>query len=92
MKLTGLLTLEQQLLLKIVIRLAKIEKKLDAQGTQIAEVKKQVADAAQYAQTRLYENCIGIQQIYAGFDVAVGRCRLGFAKSLAGYDPLKQVP
>jgi Collagen triple helix repeat (20 copies) len=88
-KLTGLLTLEQQLLLKIVIRLAKIEKKLDAQNTSIAGIKKQVDAAAQYAQTRLYENCIGIQSIYA-FDARIARCRLGFHSALPGYDPLKK--
>jgi hypothetical protein len=87
-KLTGLLTLETQLLLKIVIRLSKIEKKLDAHGTHIAEVKKQVADAAKYAQTRLYENCISIQQISFGNDFVIGRCRLGFHSGLPGYDPL----
>jgi Collagen triple helix repeat (20 copies) len=92
MKLTGLLTLEQQLLLKIVIRLGKIDKKLDAQGTQIADVKKQVADAAQYALTRLYHNCIGIEaaSVYVDLATAVIRCRLGFYSGATGYDPLKK--
>jgi hypothetical protein len=89
-KLTLLLTLEQQLLLKTVIRLSKIEKKLDAQGIQIADVKKQVADAANYAQTRLYDNCISIQQINFGNEFVIGRCRLGFHSGLPGYDPLKK--
>ncbi len=82
MKLTGLLTVEQQLLLKIVIRLGKIEKKLDAQNTSIAAIKKQVDAAAQYAQTRLYENCLGIQSIYA-FDARIVRCRNGNCASAA---------
>ena len=92
-KLTGLLTLEQQLLLKIVIRLNKVDKKLDAQGTQIADVKKQLADAANYAQTRLYNNCIGIEQaqnVYVDAPTAVIRCRLGFYSGATGYDPLKK--
>jgi Collagen triple helix repeat (20 copies) len=88
-KLIGLLTLEQQLLLKIVIRLGRIEKKLDTQNSSIAGVKKQVDAAAKYAQTRLYENCIGIQSIYA-FDARISRCRLGFHSALPGYDPLQK--
>ena len=63
-KLEGLLTLEQTLLIKALSRLAKLEKKLDAQTAQLSAMEKKADAAAKYAHTRLYTNCIGIQQTY----------------------------
>ena len=63
-KLEGLLTLEQTLLIKALSRLAKLEKKLDAQTAQLSAMEKKADAAAKYAHTRLYANCIGIQQTY----------------------------
>lgn len=91
--LSGLLTMEQQLLLKIVVRLAKIQKKLDAHDSRLTEVLKEIDTAASYAQTRLYENCIGIQQVYlqtGPTGTVIFRCRLGFYKGLPDYDPLRK--
>ena len=90
-KLEGLLTLEQTLLVKTLTRLAKLEKKLDAQAAHLSAMEKKADAAAKYAHTRLYTNCIGIQQTYiqAGPDVAIIRCRLGFYGSLPGFDPDK---
>jgi hypothetical protein len=90
-KLEGLLTLEQTLLIKTLSRLAKLEKKLDAQTTQLAAMEKKADAAAKYAHMRLYANCIGIQATYANEGPATGiaRCGLGFYGSLAGYDPDK---
>jgi hypothetical protein len=88
--LAGLLTLEQQLLLKIVIRLGRIENKLDAQDSRLAGVKKQVEVASAYSHQRLYENCLGIQTIASNPDAATFRCRLAFLKPLSGYDPNKK--
>ena len=84
--LSGLLTLEQKLLLKITIKLGKIDKKLDS-------LVKKVDAAAKYAQTRLYQNCIGIEQaqnVYVDAPTAIIRCRLGFYSGVTGYDPLKK--
>ena len=90
-KLEGLLTLEQTLLIKALSRLAKLEKKLDAQAVQLAAMEKKADAAAKYAHTRLYANCIGIQQTYiqGGPDLGIIRCRLGFYGSLPGFDPDK---
>ena len=90
-KLEGLLTLEQNLLIKTLTRLAKIEKKLDAQTTRLAAIEKKADAAAKYAHTRLYANCIGIQATYAqeGPITGIARCGLGFYSSLSGYDPDK---
>ena len=90
-KLEGLLTLEQNLLIKAISRLAKIEKKLDAQTARLAAIEKKADAAAKYAHTRLYANCIGIQATYANEGPATGiaRCGLGFYSSLSGYDPDK---
>ena len=79
-KLEGLLTLEQTLLIKALSRLAKLEKKLDAQTAQLSAMEKKADAAAKYAHTRLYTNCIGIQQTYVqrGPDLGIVRCRLGF--------------
>jgi hypothetical protein len=90
-KLEGLLTLEQNLLIKTLARLAKIEKKLDAQAAHLSAMEKKADAAAKYARSRLYANCIGIQQTYvgAGPDVGLARCGLAFYNPLAGYDPDK---
>ena len=90
-KLEGLLTLEQTLLIKALSRLAKLEKKLDAQTTHLAAMEKKADAAAKYAHARLYANCIGIQATYANEGPATGiaRCGLGFYGSLSGYDPDK---
>ena len=90
-KLEGLLTLEQTLLIKTLSRLAKLEKKLDAQTAQLSAMEKKADAAAKYAKTRLYANCIGIQQTYVkkGLAIGIARCGLGFYSSLSGYDPDK---
>jgi len=90
-KLEGLLTLEQKLLIKTLSRLVKIEKKLDAQAAHLSAIEKKADAAAKYAHTRLYTNCIGIQQAYVGSgpDIGIARCGLGFYSSLSGYDPDK---
>ena len=90
-KLEGLLTLEQTLLIKALSRLAKLEKKLDAQTAQLSAMEKKADAAAKYAKTRLYANCIGIQQTYVqkGPDIGLARCGLGFYLPLSGYDPDK---
>ena len=90
-KLEGLLTIEQTLLIKTLARLAKLEKKLDAQSAHLSAMEKKADAAAKYAHSRLYANCIGIQQTYANEGPATGiaRCGLGFYSSLSGYDPDK---
>jgi predicted PhzF superfamily epimerase YddE/YHI9 len=90
-KLEGLLTLEQTLLIKTLTRLATLEKKLDAQGAHLSAMEKKADAAAKYAHSRLYANCIGIQQTYVNEGPATGiaRCGLGFYSSLSGYDPDK---
>ena len=90
-KLEGLLTLEQNLLIKTLSRLAKIEKKLDAQAAHLSAIEKKADAAAAYARTRLYANCIGIQATYAheGPATGIARCGFGFYSSLSGYDPDK---
>lgn len=91
-ELEELLTAELQSLLKILIRLGKLDKKLDAQAARLATVEKKLDAAAAYAHSRLYANCIGIQQGYvgAGPDVGIARCGLGFYSPAPGYDPDKK--
>jgi hypothetical protein len=91
-KLEGLLTLEQQLLIKALSRLTKIDKKLDAQAARLAAMEKKADAAAEYAHARLYTNCIGIQQTYAQVapEIGIVRCRLGFYSTVSGYDPDKK--
>jgi hypothetical protein len=93
-----LLTLEQQLLLKITIRLAKIEKTLGNQGallkdtkSRVSAVQTQLDSLYDYAVLRLYQNCLGIEPfgLNSEFETKLYRCRLGFYSGVPGFDPWK---
>ena len=95
-KLENLLNLEQQLLLKIIIRLSKIEKTLASHGTLLATTKNRVTAVQTeldslygYTVTRLYQNCLGIEPFgpNSSFNTKIVRCRLGFYSGQPGYDP-----
>ena len=96
-KLEGLLNLEQQLLLKVIIRLARIEEKLSNHGLRLVGVDARLKSFRDYSVDRLYHNCIGIESLVVGAgingnggpDSWVFRCRRGFYESLPGYDPFK---
>jgi Collagen triple helix repeat (20 copies) len=103
-KLELLLNLEQKLLLKVIIRLARIEKQLakhDARLVGVASkldgVDTRLKGLRDYAVSRLYHNCVGIESLVVGGgingsggpDSWIFRCRLGFYNGLPGYDPFK---
>ena len=91
-KLEGLLNAEQKLLLKIAIRLKKIETALSKQDARLVVVDARLKGLRDYAVDRLYHNCVGIQSLVAGGgpDVGIVRCRLGFYDVIPGYDPFKK--
>ncbi len=88
--LSGLLTLEQKLLIKTLARLKKIEQKLDAVNGKIDGLDENFNAFRAYAELRLYENCIGIEIGISNPTVATFRCKLGFFKALSDYDPFAE--